>query len=193
MPRSRPLYLLWITCTIAAGLFLRSSFSPLPHFFHKYGGDTLWALLIFWCCGLLFPKLALWKTILFSLLITYATETSQLYHAPWIDRLRENKIGLFLLGSVFHWPDFIAYTAGMGIGWALEWGLLKRPLTSPPIPRLPMQVHHRNHGEQSTALPMTEQDRIREMGNIPLAHPRLNFTRQKRSLGCIANGGAGGF
>lgn len=131
MTRSRPLYLLWITCTIAAGLFLRSSFSPLPHFFYKYGGDALWALLIFFCIGFLCPRLPIPKTAGWGLLIAFATETSQLYHAPWIDRLREIPVGRLLLGSVFSWQDFIAYTVGIAMGVMFECRLLKNRPSGP--------------------------------------------------------------
>ena len=47
IPRSRPLYTLRIALTVASGLLLRSPFVSLPRFAEKYGGDMLWALMVF--------------------------------------------------------------------------------------------------------------------------------------------------
>jgi hypothetical protein len=43
-------------------------------------------------------------------------EFSQLYHAPWIDRVRQTVFGRLVLGSDFAWLDMGAYLAARRIG-----------------------------------------------------------------------------
>lgn len=45
--RSRLLYALLAVAVVAAGLFWRSGLIPLPPEVSKYGGDVLWALMVF--------------------------------------------------------------------------------------------------------------------------------------------------
>lgn len=54
--RSRPLYALLIVLVIGAGLLWRSRFMPVPPFLTKYGGDALWALMVFVGLGFVFNK-----------------------------------------------------------------------------------------------------------------------------------------
>ncbi len=44
---SRLLIALLILITIAAGLWTRSRYFPLPPFYAKYGGDALWAIVAY--------------------------------------------------------------------------------------------------------------------------------------------------
>ena len=46
-PRSRVLYALLTLGVIACGLLWRSGIIPLPQWLSKYGGDALWALMVF--------------------------------------------------------------------------------------------------------------------------------------------------
>ena len=55
-PRNRVLYALVAVAVVAAGLLWRSRFMPLPPFAAKYGGDALWALMVFVGVGFLFPR-----------------------------------------------------------------------------------------------------------------------------------------
>jgi len=57
---------------------------------------------------------------LVSLLFCYLIEISQLYHAPWIDAIRNTRLGGLVLGFGFLWTDIIAYTMGIGIMLAIE-------------------------------------------------------------------------
>jgi hypothetical protein len=85
--------------------------------------STLSALAIFVLVGFLFPRWGAWRTAVIGLLIAFTIETSQLYHAPWIDAIRATRLGAMTLGAVFNWPDFLAYIAGVFLGVAVELGV----------------------------------------------------------------------
>ena len=118
--RNRGLYGCCLASVIATGLLWRSSLLSLPATLSKYGGDGLWSLRVFVGLGLLFPRLRTVTTAALALTISFLVETSQLYHSPWIDAIRSTRLGALVLGSVFNWPDFPAYTLGVLIGVALE-------------------------------------------------------------------------
>jgi hypothetical protein len=124
-PRSRPLYALWIALTTTSGLLLRSRFVSLPRFVEKYGGDMLWALVVFFGFAWLFHRCSPLRIGLLTLGFSWGVEFSQLYHADWIDRIRAMPGGHLVLGSTFNPPDLIAYAAGVAAGVALE--CIRRP------------------------------------------------------------------
>jgi hypothetical protein len=43
-------------------------------------------------------------------------ELSQLYHTPWIDKLRQIPVIVLLLGQGFLWSDLVCYGVGIGVG-----------------------------------------------------------------------------
>jgi hypothetical protein len=114
--RRRNLYGLWIVLVMGAGLLWRSSFFPLSWFFSKYGGDALWALLVFLGFGFLFSKTSTPRLALAALCFSWIIEFSQLYHAPWIDSVRATRMGGLILGSIFNIPDLPACVAGIALG-----------------------------------------------------------------------------
>ena len=67
LPRSRPLCALWVVLTIGSGLLLRSGFLSLPELAEKYGGDMLWALMVFFGFALVFR----WAATLWIGLLAY--------------------------------------------------------------------------------------------------------------------------
>lgn len=111
--RSRTITSLLIAATIAAGLWTRSSFFPFPPFFAKYGGDALWAVVVFLGCALLFPKLTTVRLAALSLAISWSVEFLQLYHPGWLDAIRATRLGTLALGNTFNAPDLIAYAIGI--------------------------------------------------------------------------------
>ena len=108
---------------IAAGLLWRSGFIPLPPVVSKYGGDALWALMVFVGFGFLLPRARTLVVALLALTFSWGVEFSQLYHAPLIDAVRATLPGRLVLGSTFNWPDLPAYALGVGIGAWAEWRL----------------------------------------------------------------------
>lgn len=85
-----------------------------------YFGDILWALMIFFLVGFIFIKIKLKTAALISISFCFIIEFSQLYHAYWIDKIRQTTLGGLVLGYVFSWMDLIAYGVGIGIGIMLE-------------------------------------------------------------------------
>lgn len=107
---------------MAGGILWRSRFLHLPAFLTKYGGDALWALLVFFGFGFLLRRVSTRRLALVSLGFAWAVEFSQLYHAPWIDSIRAMRIGHLVLGSTFNGPDLAAYACGIALGALLESG-----------------------------------------------------------------------
>jgi hypothetical protein len=119
--RRRMLYILWIILVMAAGLLWRSGLLSLPWFFNKYGGDALWALLVFFVFGFLFRHVSIFQLTLAALCFSWVVEFSQLYHASWIDQLRVTRLGGLISGSVFNIPDLLAYVVGIAMGAIAEY------------------------------------------------------------------------
>jgi hypothetical protein len=112
---------------IATGLLWRADFMPLPQWLSNYGGDALWALMVFVGLGFLLPRKPTGMIALLALVFSWGVECSQLYHAPWIDSIRATIPGRLVLGSTFHWPDLAAYAVGVAVGAWVEWRLRRGP------------------------------------------------------------------
>jgi hypothetical protein len=121
--RNRVLYAGLALAVVAAGLLWRASFMPLPPVVSKYGGDALWALMVFVGFGFLLLRAPTLVVALLALTFSWGVEFSQLYHAPWIDALRATIPGRLVLGNTFNWPDLPAYAAGVALGAWAEWRL----------------------------------------------------------------------
>ncbi|MDD7793904.1 ribosomal maturation YjgA family protein [Clostridium sp. 'White wine YQ'] len=111
--RNRTLYGIIIILVIVLGLMTR-------RFKNLYLGDILWALMIFFIVGFIFIKIKLKIAALIATSFCFIIEFSQLYHADWIDKIRQNTLGGLILGYVFSWPDLLAYLVGIGAGVILE-------------------------------------------------------------------------
>jgi hypothetical protein len=82
--------------------------------------DGLWALMVFLLVAMIFNHWKTTKVAFAGLAFCYAIEISQLYHAPWIDQIRETTLGGLVLGFGFLWTDIVAYTLGTGFGILVE-------------------------------------------------------------------------
>lgn len=118
--RNRIIYSLIILIVIGLGLGSRASPNPLPVFIVTYAGDTLWALTAFLMIGFIFPSLPTIRVAIIALLFSYFIEVTQLYHAPWINEIRQNRLAALLLGRGFLWSDLMCYTVGVAIGATIE-------------------------------------------------------------------------
>lgn len=105
--RNPVLWVVMIALVVALGLGSRREAGHLPGFVVAYVGDTLWALVAFLGIGLVLPGVSTrWVAVLamsFSTLI----EVSQLYHAPWIDSIRDTTPALWswaMASSGATWP-----------------------------------------------------------------------------------------
>ena len=118
---------------VSAGLLWRSPWLDLPEVPRKYGGDALWALLVFLGFGFLLPRWPTRTIALLAMTLSGLIECSQLYHAPWIDAIRATRLGALVLGSVFNGPDFGAYALGIAAGVLWEWSFSKPRLARPAV------------------------------------------------------------
>lgn len=88
----------------------------LPDFVAKYGGDALWALVVFLCFGIAFHRSSTARIALAAVCFAWSVEFLQLYHAPWIDAIRSTRLGRLVLGTTFNSPDLLAYVIGIALG-----------------------------------------------------------------------------
>lgn len=114
--RNRFLYAMMTIIVIILGLTSRKTAHLLPHILNTYLGDALWAFMIFIGVGFIFRSAQTKFIALFSLVFCYIIEFSQLYHASWIDQIRETTLGGLILGYGFLWSDLLAYAIGIGVG-----------------------------------------------------------------------------
>jgi len=120
MNRNRILYLVLVVITIIVGLLTRRFSAYLPDIINLGLGDALWAVMMYWIMGFVFPRCSIKKLAILSLMICFIVETSQLYQAEWINNLRSNRLGALVLGRGFLWSDFVAYTIGVGACLGIE-------------------------------------------------------------------------
>ena len=125
MRRNRLGYFVAGCVVVALGLSSRRYGDLLPEFLARYAGDTLYATMIFVGFGFLFPRWRSFRVAVVSLIFCYAIEVSQLYHAPWIDAIRDTRVGGLVLGYGFLWSDLLCYTLGVILGFALELAVRK--------------------------------------------------------------------
>ena len=118
--RNRIVYLISVAIVMVLGLSSRKYACNLPECINTYLGDALWAVMIYLFASLLLKDRKPSLIALLSLLFCYLIEISQLYHAPWIDAIRNTRLGGLVLGFGFLWTDIIAYTLGIGVMLAIE-------------------------------------------------------------------------
>ncbi len=120
---TRIIFFLSAVAVVFVGLASRRYQAVLPKFVGEYAGDTLWALML----SLLVSALLAGRTVTYratiSLVLAFLVEISQLYHAPWIDSIRNTTLGGLVLGFGFLWTDLVCYTVGIIIGAVAECGL----------------------------------------------------------------------
>lgn len=127
LSRHRPPYLVAVLIAFLGGLTTHFAAKHLPRFVAEHVPDTLWALWVYLGIVYLAPRLSLWRAIGYALAFSYAIETSQLYHAPWLDSIRATLLGKLILGDTFSWSDLGCYTIGIAGGAWLDVMLQARP------------------------------------------------------------------
>ncbi len=119
--RDRRFYAVAIGVVLLAGFATRSSLEEtLPSLITNYGGDILWALALYLVLGFVFPSARVAVVALLTIVISFGVELSQLYQAPWINTIRDTRIGGLILGFGFKWSDLLCYTIGCLLGIAGE-------------------------------------------------------------------------
>ncbi len=118
--RNRKIYAPLMLIVIGLGLASRKYGAYLPSWLADYAGDTLWALLIFLMIGFLLPTHSTRKVAIFALAFAFFIELTQLYHAPWLDSIRQYRLAALILGYDFLWSDLLCYSVGIAIGFFTE-------------------------------------------------------------------------
>ena len=129
LPRSRLRYASATILTMILGLLTRSRWMPRPNFVAEFGGDALWALMVFWIAGFLFPTIPTARAAVVAGGFAALIEFSQWLHTPWLDALRANRFARLVLGQGFLWSDLVCYATGIAIGVLLEPALRARQRT----------------------------------------------------------------
>jgi glycopeptide antibiotics resistance protein len=78
---------------MALGLFTRKMWGHLPDWINSRLGDVIWAVMIYFMAGFLFHRSSVKKVALIAILFCYFIEVTQLYHATWIDNIRQTTLG----------------------------------------------------------------------------------------------------
>ncbi len=118
--RKALIYFSFALAIVILGLSSRYFSIYLPRWVNLYLGDGLWALMIFLIVGLLFRTRGTKWVAVIALVFCYTIEVSQLYHSPWINIIRNTRIGGLVLGQGFLWSDLISYSIGIAIGTVLD-------------------------------------------------------------------------
>ncbi len=126
LPRRLPLSVALLLGTVIAGLTVRFVPLGLPPPLVKYGGSTLWALMIYWVVSSLFPSWRIGTIALLAATLATAIEFLKLFHSPPLDAFRHTLPGIVLLGRFFSVWDLIAYWLAISIGALVDRRL--RPL-----------------------------------------------------------------
>lgn len=114
------------TIVVIVGLASRRYRGQLPTFMAEYAGDTLWALMLFLSVSSLLAGRSILTRAAFSLVLAVLVEISQLYHAPWIDSIRQTTLGGLVLGFGFLWTDLVCYSVGIGLGLVVDSAIAAR-------------------------------------------------------------------
>ncbi|WP_439558418.1 DUF2809 domain-containing protein [Dyadobacter sp.] len=117
--RSRLAYGLLTAGVMLAGFLSRRLLGQYA-FIKLYVGDALWAMMVFLSLAFVFCKWPTWQVAAAALGFSVCIELSQLYHAPWIDAIRQMPLGGLILGFTFVWSDLVCYAVGVGIAVMVE-------------------------------------------------------------------------
>jgi hypothetical protein len=120
MTRSRPRFLALAAAAVALGLATRAFRGVLPDAIGAYAGDVLWAAMVYLLIAAAWSRAPIRRIATGAAVFSIAIELSQLYHAPWIDAVRQTRTGGLVLGFGFLWSDLACYAAGIALAAALD-------------------------------------------------------------------------
>ncbi len=124
--RSRLACVFLLLVTVLLGLASRRYAEVIPPVIARYAGDVLWATMVAWLLGFLWPATTTRRLVLSALAIAVTVELTQLYHAPWIDAIRASRVGALVLGQGFLWTDLACYAVGACLAGVIDWWLVAR-------------------------------------------------------------------
>lgn len=116
---------LGMLAVMGIGLGWRSGSLPFPGILVKYGGDALWAWMVFLGLTVLRPRSPTLPLAVMALGIAWTVEGLQLHHGAWIEAARSTRFGRLALGTTFNPPDLVAYAVGIAVGATVD--RMRRP------------------------------------------------------------------
>lgn len=118
--RSRATLLALTTATIVLGLTTRRFRRSLPAAVGLYAGDVLWATMVYLLLAAIRPRASIRRLAIGTAAFALFIEVGQLYHAPWIDAVRDTRLGGLVLGFGFLWSDLACYAAGIALAVVID-------------------------------------------------------------------------
>jgi hypothetical protein len=107
-----------ILVVVLLGALSRRPFAPA--LVQAYVGDVLWGSLFFLLAAWLWPRATSVKLVVSAVLVTELIELSQLYQAPWVNQVRDTRLGGLLLGHGFSYSDMICVLIGALLAGAID-------------------------------------------------------------------------
>jgi hypothetical protein len=117
--RRRAFLCLAAAFVVAVGLATRVDSIPLPALVKSYGGDTLWAVLVFLLLAIAMPRRSALSLAVVAMIVAFGVEVLQLYQAPWLTAIRSTLPGRLVLGQGFLFSDLLCYTVGICLAAAI--------------------------------------------------------------------------
>jgi len=111
---------------VGVGLASRRYDGLFPRILGKYPGDALWTMAAYLGWKLALPSMGPRGLGVMALGLSFLVEFLQLYHAPWLDGIRDTRLGHLLLGSTFNPMDLVAYTVGAATVFVIDRFLASR-------------------------------------------------------------------
>jgi Protein of unknown function (DUF2809) len=118
--RRRRELLMLLPLVIAAGLASRRWPEALPAVVVTYAGDVLWAVMVYVLVALAWNTATSRVIAVRALAIAYTVEMSQALHLPWLDAIRQHRLGALVLGQGFLWSDLLCYFAGIAAAFLVD-------------------------------------------------------------------------
>jgi hypothetical protein len=113
-------YLLILGILIFLGLGSRAYTGPGEAWIHLYVGDVLYTTMYYFLFRWFWRGLTPWNAAFAAILLCYGIEVLQLYQEPWMEAIRNTRLGGLVLGFGFLWSDFVCYTLGGILGIFIE-------------------------------------------------------------------------
>jgi threonine/homoserine/homoserine lactone efflux protein len=112
--------------TIVFGLATRRFRRSLPAAVGLYAGDVLWATMVYLLAAAIWPRASIRRLAVGTGAFALAIEVGQLYHAPWIDAVRNTRLGGLVLGFGFLWSDLACYAVGIALAVLIDRAIASR-------------------------------------------------------------------
>lgn len=123
--RSRSALCFLAVATVALGLATRRFPTAFPALAARFGGDALWAMVVYCLLAIVRPRAAPQWLALGALAVSVGVELSQLINWPWLQVLRASRLGALVLGQGFLWTDLASYTVGIALAYTLDRATLR--------------------------------------------------------------------